>query len=507
MSLRLSPAILRLCAAAIFVAFVAASPARAQANLFTPDERICLRMTPQGPTQTIRSCTAVIVSPSTDPVTRANAYFMRGLNLFLVGQPQRALDDINEYFRRHPNMPAENRSSALAMRAHIYSALGQYDLAIADLDQALRLDPSEALAIYTARALVHFFKRDYDRAIADFDRALALNPRDADLTEVRGRAYAMKGDYVRALADYEAALRLQPNDWSAIGNRGLAHLRLGNYDQAIADLNRALYLKPDWAWAREGLREALAAKQAVAQRRPETGAPVLARRVALVIGNGRYEHIARLSNAENDAADIAVAMSAMGFKVYGYPKINFTRAAMETEIEAFQQAAAGADTAFIWYAGHGQEFAEKDDTGRNWLIPVDGRMDRPSDVYTQGIAMSRLLTAAEPARLLRIVVIDACRNSNLPSATRAIAPRLAIEQRSGMMIVFSTRSGTVALDGEGRNSPFAAAFLDAARDKSHLDVRQFFGAVARGTLERTKNAQEPELLVRLQTEALLPLVP
>jgi tetratricopeptide (TPR) repeat protein len=425
-----------------------------------------------------------------------------------MGQYQRGIDDFNEALRINPRMRSDLLAAVLAIRGLAYQKMGQDDLALADLERALKIDPNMPI-LYVVRAAVYLDMRDFDRAIEDTNIALRINQHDADALSTRALAYLMKGDYDRALADAEAAVRINPQSPLAVAVRGIANLKKENYDQAIADMMHAMELgdSPDLS---NFLREARDAKVALALRQPPpptSQRPLLANRIALVIGNGSYQSIAGLPNAENDATDVGQALTAMGYKVFGYPKTNFTLAEMNAQIDAFQRAAVTADTALIWYAGHGQEFLSESEVGRNWLLPVDAKIDRPADVGSAGVPMSRLINAAVPARFLRIVIVDACRNSNLPTGTRAITPRLAIEQRSGMMIVFSTRSGTVALDGEGRNSPFAAAFLDAARDKSHLDVRQFFGAVARGTLERTKNAQEPELLVRLQTEALLPLVP
>lgn len=451
----------------------------------------------------IRGCTELIERGNLNSRDLATVYNNRGTSYMLNGQYDQAILD----FDRSIGLDRDYRT--YNNRGMAYAGKGQYDRAIADYSQSIALKPDYATAL-SNRGSAYLDIGEYDRAISDFERAISFAPDSHRAFKGRGIAFAAKGQYERAIGDFNRAIAIKPDDASAYGGRGYAYLKLEKFDRAIADSQQALRFNPNLDLAITTLREAQEAKAALQSRLPPLAPmqrPVLAARIALVIGNGTYQHIGRLANAENDAADIGRALAGMGYRVFGYPKTNFTRSQMDAEIDAFRRAAVDAETAFVWYAGHGQEFVEKDEIGRNWLIPVDARVDKPADVYANGVAMSRLINAAIPARTLRVVVIDACRNSNLPSATRAIGPRLAIEQRTGMMIVFSTRSGTVALDGGGRNSPFAAAFLDAARDKSRLDVRQFFGAVARGTLERTKNAQEPELIVRLQTDALLPLVP
>jgi tetratricopeptide (TPR) repeat protein len=444
----------------------------------------------------IRGCTALIDGGGLSANSLAIVYNNRGTSYLQKGDYDRAIADFDR------SLAIRTSGSTYNNRGMAYDGKGQYERAIQDYDRAIALDPRDAQA-YSNRGSSYLSIGQYDRALSDFDSAVALVPNWPIPIGGRGLALAGKGQFDRAIREFDRAIALRPNYAAAFAVRGQTYFKKGDYDRAIADFQRALNLGIPPAWVQGDLQRAQDAKAALlARAQTQTGV-----RIALIIGNGHYQQIASLPNAENDAADVAAALSTMGYRVFGYPLTNFTRAQMETTIDSFQRAAAGADAALVWYAGHGQEFLEKNEVGRNWLIPVDARINRMADVSAQGVAMSRLLTAVEPARVLRIVVIDACRNSNLPSATRAIGPRLSVEQRSGMMIVFSTRSGTVALDGEGRNSPFAAAFLEVMRDKPHLDVRLLFGAVAASTLKRTGSAQEPELVVRLQTDAELPLVP
>jgi tetratricopeptide (TPR) repeat protein len=64
-------------------------------------------------------------------------------------------------------------------RGQSYFNEGKYDLAIADYDQAIRLDPKDA-DYYNDRGLAYYAKGDYDRAIADFQQVLRINPADSD---------------------------------------------------------------------------------------------------------------------------------------------------------------------------------------------------------------------------------------------------------------------------------------------------------------------------------------
>jgi tetratricopeptide (TPR) repeat protein len=114
---------------------------------------------------------------------------------------------------------------------------GQGDRAIADLDQAVRVDPKYADP-FNSRGYVYFTKRDYDRAIADFDKAVALNPKFGLALANRAMAYHNKNDYERAVADYDRALPLA----SAAGkgnihfNRLSALIELKRFAPAAVDL-------------------------------------------------------------------------------------------------------------------------------------------------------------------------------------------------------------------------------------------------------------------------------
>src|SRR5271166_5368995 len=133
-------------------------------------------------------------------------------------------------------------------RGVTYSKRGEYDRAIADYDEAIRLNPNLALA-FTNRGFAYYKKGEYDRAIADYNEAIRLNPNLAVAFNNRGLGYGNKGEYDRAIADYNEAIRLNPNHALAFNNRGLAYDNKGEYDRAIADYNEAIRLNPNLALA------------------------------------------------------------------------------------------------------------------------------------------------------------------------------------------------------------------------------------------------------------------
>jgi tetratricopeptide (TPR) repeat protein len=115
----------------------------------------------------------------------------------------------------------ENISWAFYNRGIAHAKLSQYDRAIADFDQALKLDPDSIFALNNRGAALAR-KGEYDRAIADFSEAIRLDAQSATSYNNRGTAYARIRQYDRALEDFEQAIRLDPNDTSALSNRRLA---------------------------------------------------------------------------------------------------------------------------------------------------------------------------------------------------------------------------------------------------------------------------------------------
>jgi tetratricopeptide (TPR) repeat protein len=143
-----------------------------------------------------------------------------------------------------------------------------YDGAILELSEAIRLDPNLAEAYaYRARAYVG---DDNDLALADANRAIELNPRLALGYFARGNVYNNRNDYDRAIADYTEAIRLDPRNANAYSNRGVAYYNKKDYDRAIADYEAALRLDPNNSAARNNL--AIANQEAEAQRRQSAAA-------------------------------------------------------------------------------------------------------------------------------------------------------------------------------------------------------------------------------------------
>lgn len=218
----------------------------------------------------------------------------------------------------------------------------------------------------------------------------------------------------------------------------------------------------------------------------------LAERVALVIGNESYTHVGDLDNPGNDAKDIAKALSELGYEVSLHTDL--PRAGMIGALREFRRKAFGAEHAIIYYAGHGVEMNRQ-----NFLIPVDAELKSNLDVEWETVSLDDLMTAAADTTELSLVILDACRDNPFVAqmettggASRSIGRGLARVEPTdrNTLIAYAAKEGTVALDGDGRNSPFAAALLETLRTPG-VDVRLVFGRVRDKVLSATRGQQQP----------------
>jgi uncharacterized caspase-like protein len=231
------------------------------------------------------------------------------------------------------------------------------------------------------------------------------------------------------------------------------------------------------------------------------------KRVALVVGNSAYQNVALLPNPVHDGAVIAATLKNAGFDVVD-SRHDVPAAELRHALRDFADRARDADIAVVYYAGHGMEV-----NGTNYLIPVDAKLERDTDVYDEAVSLDRVLVAIEPAKQLRLVILDACRDNPFVKsmkrtvASRAIGRGLAqVEPASpNTLIAYSAKAGSTALDGDSQNSPFTIA-LSKHLTTPGLDVRRAFGFVRDDVLKDTANRQEPFVYGSLGGDDV-PLVP
>jgi tetratricopeptide (TPR) repeat protein len=135
-------------------------------------------------------------------------------------------------------------AAAYCIRGEGLTEKRDLDRALADLNEAIRIDPDYACA-YSNRGRVYAAKGDRDHAIADYDQAIRIDPSFALAFNNRGSAFLGTGDAVRAMADFNAAIKLDPKLAIAYGNRGFLYYRGHDFAHAIADYTTQIGLKPD----------------------------------------------------------------------------------------------------------------------------------------------------------------------------------------------------------------------------------------------------------------------
>ena len=152
-------------------------------------------------------------------------------------------------------------AAAYRMRGTAVARKNEYDRAIADFDEAIRLDPKDGAA-FSARGAMYSIKGEYDRAIADSNAAISLTPNGTTYSN-RGFVYNNRGEYDRAIMDLDRAIRLNPKSGFAYKNRGISYEKKSEFQKALNDYNQAIGLDSNLQEAIEGAKrvnEALTSK-------------------------------------------------------------------------------------------------------------------------------------------------------------------------------------------------------------------------------------------------------
>ena len=231
------------------------------------------------------------------------------------------------------------------------------------------------------------------------------------------------------------------------------------------------------------------------------------RRIALVIGNGKYENAGVLTNPVNDAVAIGDLLKKAGFDVVDL-RLNLGVVEFKRAVREFVDRAANADVAVVYYSGHGLEFG-----GVNYLVPVDAKLTSVLDMDDEAVSLDRILIAAGHVKKLSLIILDACRENPFhPTAddarvTRGVSMGLAGVDQSvaDTLIAFAAKAGSVSYDGDGANSPFTTALLKYISQPG-LDIRLALGKVRDDVLRATNHRQEPYVYGSLGGEnvALVP---
>ncbi len=208
-------------------------------------------------------------------------------------------------------------------------------------------------------------------------------------------------------------------------------------------------------------------------------------RVALVIGNSKYEGSGVLRNPANDADAIEAALTPLGFKVI--KKKDLDLAGMEDAMVAFRRSLTKGSVGLFFYAGHGMQVK-----GENFLVPVGAHMREEFEVKRQCLQLATVLDAmAESESNLKIVVLDCCRDDPFKRSWSRSAAGGGLAALSnvpeGTVIAFATSPDKTAADGTGKNSPYTESLVNVlkSRPAAGLELRDVFFDASRAVKRQT----------------------
>jgi tetratricopeptide (TPR) repeat protein len=195
--------------------------------------------------QRIDGCSAVIKAGRDKGEKLAEAFGNRGLAYRLKGEYDRAIQDYSQAIKLDAKSAAAYNNRGVA-----YDNKGDYDHAIQDYDQAIKLRPSAEA--HFNRGNAYLGKGQHDHAIDDYNQALKFKPDFAPALDNRCWARAVVGILRPALADCNEALRLIPNNAATFDSRGFVFLKMTQFDAAVSDYDAALRINPERAFALYG---------------------------------------------------------------------------------------------------------------------------------------------------------------------------------------------------------------------------------------------------------------
>ena len=227
-------------------------------------------------------------------------------------------------------------------------------------------------------------------------------------------------------------------------------------------------------------------------------------RVALIVGNAKYEGYATLRSPGNDADAMADALEALHFKVL--KKNDLPLARMEESLSEFRRMLHKGCLALFFYSGHGIQAH-----GENYLVPIDARMHVESEVKRKCLAVSQVLDAMRKSESsLKVVILDCCRDNPLQySWTRGMSHDGLVPVSNvpeGTLIAFATAPNATASDGSGNNSPYTEQLVAALRSRpaDGLELSEVFRAASRAVKRQTGQVPWLNLEASLENYFLTP---
>ncbi|MEM9707633.1 MAG: caspase family protein [Pseudomonadota bacterium] len=218
------------------------------------------------------------------------------------------------------------------------------------------------------------------------------------------------------------------------------------------------------------------------------------KRYALVIGNGSYSAIPSLPNAQADAEIVADFLRQQDYIVQHHADI--TKRGFEDALRRILFDVDKDTEVVVFFAGHGFQIGSE-----NYLVPVDADLDTVYDIPFETVSLSSLVSIVGARARLQVVILDSCRDNPFVGRAQLTALGAGLrETKTGFaslaaplnsMLMYSTAPGALAFDGEGQNSPFTAALVEAASETPDAEIQDIFEGVRRTVYDVTAGRQIP----------------
>lgn len=218
------------------------------------------------------------------------------------------------------------------------------------------------------------------------------------------------------------------------------------------------------------------------------------------MANDDYKIVRPLKNAVNDSRTIESTLEKLGFEVTSESNRDLKR--MRRALEDFEEDAAGADVALVFFSGHGVEIA-----GDNRLLPTDADPSSLDELKKTTLPLEDVRETVTKVAKIGLIVLDACRNdpfgqsddssegrgvvSIAPEVKAQVTPGLGrVGRAENVLFSFSAAPGQTASDGSAGNSEFSAA-LAKFLPTDGLEIRSVLTLVQQDVYDQSRGRQLP----------------
>jgi TPR repeat protein len=222
-------------------------------------------------------------------------------------------------------------------------------------------------------------------------------------------------------------------------------------------------------------------------------------RVALVVGNANYSNAPHLATPANDAADIAAALTGLGFDVT--LRLDTGIEDLRLALRNFSGKSAKAEFSVVYFAGYSVNLGTD-----GYLIPVDAQLSEASAFRSQAIPLRAATRSVAGAKTLGMVILDAMRGNPFAAKFEGLQGNPDVDASAGtlsgfpnVLLIFATEPTRTAPEGDGRNSALAAALLKYLPEPD-LEINFLFRNVRDAVRQSTQQKQTPYMYGQLSRE-------